>query len=198
VATWKEGAVHNKEYRDEEIIDWASAEVLSSGRCSSRQTRPRTKGCNGTKMPPKKDLDMSQKKILIVDDDPDIRLSLHVRLKANHYDVIFAMDGVGAMAQARKHVPDLIILDLGLPAGDGFVVLERLQANDTLSLIPVLVVSGRDRNANRDRALKAGARAFLLKPVDNARLLSAIRQILGEKDQTAEVVYDLGARDPES
>jgi DNA-binding response OmpR family regulator len=141
---------------------------------------------------------MSQKTILIVDDDPGIRLSLHVRLKANHYDIILAMDGVGAIAQARKHLPDLIILDLGLPDGDGFAVLERLQANDTLSLIPVLVVSGRDRNANRDRALKAGARVFLLKPVDNARLLSEIQHILGEKDQTAAEMYDLGARGPES
>jgi DNA-binding response OmpR family regulator len=129
---------------------------------------------------------MSQKAILIVDDDPGIRLSLHVRLKANHYDIILAMDGVGAIAQVRKHLPDLIILDLGLPDGDGFAVLERLQTSDTLSSIPVLVVSGRDRNANRDRALKAGARAFLLKPVDNARLLSEVQQILGEKDQAAE------------
>jgi DNA-binding response OmpR family regulator len=139
---------------------------------------------------------MSQKTILIVDDDPEVRLSLHVRLKANSYDVVFAEDGVSSIAEARKHMPDLIILDLGLPAGDGFSVLERLQANVSLSLIPVIVVSGRDRNANRERALKAGAKAFLQKPVDNARLLSVIRQVLGEKSSTAEVVYDLGRQDP--
>ncbi|HXN23764.1 MAG TPA: response regulator [Candidatus Dormibacteraeota bacterium] len=136
---------------------------------------------------------MSQKTILIVDDDPDVRLGLHVRLKANHYDVIFAGDGMASIAEARKHMPDLIILDLGLPAGDGFSVLERLKANDSLSLIPVIVVSARDLNANMDRALKAGAKAFLQKPVDNAQLLSVIRQVLGEKNHTpAKKVHDLG------
>jgi DNA-binding response OmpR family regulator len=123
---------------------------------------------------------MGNKKILVVDDDPDVRLGLHVRLKANHYDVSFAADGMASIAEARKHMPDLIILDLGLPAGDGFSVMERLKANDTLSLIPVIVVSARDRNANMDRALKAGANAFLQKPVDNAELLAVIRQVLGE------------------
>jgi DNA-binding response OmpR family regulator len=131
---------------------------------------------------------MSQKTILIVDDDPDVRLGLHVRLKANSYDVIFAADGMASIAQARKHMPDLIILDLGLPAGDGFSVMERLKANDTLSLIPVIVVSARDVTANMDRALKA----FLQKPVDNAQLLSVIRKVLGEKDYTPAVVHDLG------
>jgi len=137
---------------------------------------------------------MSQKTILIVDDDPDVRLGLHVRLKANHYNVIFAGDGMASIAQARKHMPDLIILDLGLPAGDGFSVLERLKANDSMSLIPVIVVSARDLNANMDRALKAGAKAFLQKPVDNAELLKVIRQALGEPAlMTKPVVHDLGS-----
>jgi DNA-binding response OmpR family regulator len=135
---------------------------------------------------------VSEKTILIVDDDPDVRLGLHVRLKANHYNVIFAADGMASIAEARKHMPDLIILDLGLPAGDGFSVMERLKATDTLSLIPVIVVSARDINANMERALKAGAKAFLQKPVDNAQLLSVIRKALGEKDHTPAVVHDLG------
>jgi DNA-binding response OmpR family regulator len=137
---------------------------------------------------------MSQKTILIVDDDPDVRLGLHIRLKANHYEVIFAVDGMAGIAEARKHTPDLIILDLGLPAGDGFSVLERLKANDSLSLIPVIVVSARDRSANMDRALKAGAKAYLQKPVDNAELLAVIRQTLGEPAQRKKPeVYDLGS-----
>ena len=137
---------------------------------------------------------MSQKKILIVDDDPDVRLGLHVRLKANHYDVIFAADGMASIAEARKRKPDLIILDLGLPAGDGFSVMERLEANDSLSLIPVIVVSARDREANMDRALKAGAKAFLQKPVANAKLLAVIRRVLGEPALPEKpVVHDLGS-----
>ena len=103
---------------------------------------------------------MNAKKILVVDDDPDLRLSLNVRLKANDYDVIFAADGVTSIAETRKHMPNLIILDLGLPAGDGFTVLNWLKSNDTLSSIPVIVLSGRDRTTNRDRVLKAGAQCF--------------------------------------
>jgi CheY-like chemotaxis protein len=140
---------------------------------------------------------MSRKKILIVDDDPEVRLSMHVRLKVNNYDVVFAGDGVASITEARKHMPDLIILDLGLPAGDGFSVLERLKANDSLSMIPVIVVSGRVRIPNRDWAIKAGAIAFLQKPVDNARLLSLIRQILGEMGGSPAQVYDLSGRDPQ-
>jgi DNA-binding response OmpR family regulator len=135
---------------------------------------------------------MSKKTILIVDDDPDVRLGLNIRLNANHYHVIFAADGMASIAEARKHMPDLIILDLGLPAGDGFSVMDRLKANDTLALIPVIVLSARDPSANQERALKAGAKAFLKKPVGNAKLLAVIRKVLGEKDLTPHVVHDLG------
>jgi DNA-binding response OmpR family regulator len=125
---------------------------------------------------------MSNKKILIVDDDPDVRLGVHLRLKANHYDTFFADDAFGAVDEARRHEPDLIILDLGLVAGDGFQVMERLKEVLSLAVIPVIVVSARDPHANRERALKAGAKAFLQKPVDDAELLSVIRKALGEPE----------------
>src|ERR1700734_2384432 len=141
---------------------------------------------------------MSQKKILVVDDDPEVRLSLNVRLKVNNYAVVFAVDGVASIAEARKHMPDLIILDLGLPAGDGLSVLERLKANASLSMIPVIVVSGRARIPHRNQALKAGAGALLQKPVENSRLLSLIRQILGGTSDSPALVYDLSARPQQS
>jgi DNA-binding response OmpR family regulator len=133
---------------------------------------------------------MRRKTVLIVDDDPDVRLALHVRLRANHYDVMLAADGTTCIAEARKQIPDLIILDLGLPAGDGFSVMERLKTNDCLSLIPVMVVSARDREANMERALKAGAKAFLQKPLDISLLLSEIQQLLGEKSSSAVVHFN--------
>jgi DNA-binding response OmpR family regulator len=123
---------------------------------------------------------MSNKKILIVDDDRDVRLGYHIRLKANHYDTFFAADALTSISEARKHQPDLIILDLGLPGGDGFVVMERLKTNLYLAVIPVIVVSARDHHTNKDRALQAGAKAFLQKPVDNDELLAIIRQLLKE------------------
>ena len=87
---------------------------------------------------------MSAKKILIVDDDEYLLLGLAAKLKANGYAVVSAMDGVAAVAVARQETPDLIILDLGLPAGDGFLVLERLRAMTDLLATPVIVLSARD------------------------------------------------------
>src|SRR5271156_5244890 len=136
---------------------------------------------------------MGNKKILIVDDDPDVLHSMHVRLKANNYDTFFAADAISCMAEARKNEPDLVLLDLGLPAGDGFVVMERFKAVPSLASIPVIVVSGREHRANHKRAVEAGARAFLQKPVNNAELLAVIRQVLGEPVKREEpAVYDLG------
>jgi DNA-binding response OmpR family regulator len=137
---------------------------------------------------------MGNKKILIVEDDPDVRHGMHLRLRANNYETFFAADAITSMVEARKHEPDLIILDLGLPAGDGFVVMERLKLIPSLSVIPVIVVSGRAGLANQERALKAGAKAFLQKPVDNAELLAVIRQTLGEAAQPEKpAVHDLGS-----
>ena len=121
---------------------------------------------------------MQKAKILIVDDDPDLRRALKLRLRANHYDTIHAADGYSAIAMAQKEHPNLIILDLGLPAGDGFVVLERLQNNDSLSSIPVIVLTARDPQNNEQRSLAAGAAAFFQKPADNNELLEVIRTSL--------------------
>jgi DNA-binding response OmpR family regulator len=136
--------------------------------------------------------EVSQADILIVDDDSDMRHALQIRLKENGYDVHCAEDGVGAISEAHKHMPDLILLDLGLPAGDGFVVLDRLKTNLTLSSIPVIVLSGRDRRASQERALNAGARAYLQKPFKNTQLLAVIRQALNEKNHKREVVHNIG------
>src|SRR5688572_24612631 len=121
---------------------------------------------------------MSNKKILIVEDDDDVRLGYHVLLKANHYDTILAADAISAVSQARQHNPDLIILDLGLPAGDGFIVLDRFRENPSLSVIPVIVVSARDIHGNKERALEAGAKAFVQKPWNDHELLGMIGRLL--------------------
>jgi DNA-binding response OmpR family regulator len=121
---------------------------------------------------------MAHSKIMIVDDDPDLRQALRLRLRANQYDTVNAVDGYSAIAQAYKEKPDLIILDLGLPAGDGFVVLERLQKDDKLSTIPVIVLTARDPQSSERRALQAGAAAFFQKPVDNGDLMDVIRASL--------------------
>ena len=123
---------------------------------------------------------MSTNKILIIDDDQDLLLGLTARLKANGYKIISAMDGTAAITVARREAPDLIILDLGLPAGDGFVVLERIKGLADLGAIPVIVLSARNPEGNEKHALDAGAVAFFQKPPNNHEFLIAIRQALGE------------------
>jgi two-component system KDP operon response regulator KdpE len=122
---------------------------------------------------------MPRPKILLVDDDPDLLRALRLRLRANNYEVTTASDGYAAIASAQKERPSLIILDLGLPVGDGFVVLNRLQNSDALSGVPVIVLSARDPQNNEEKALKAGAAAFFQKPADNEELLNVIRVSLG-------------------
>ena len=123
---------------------------------------------------------MSNNKSLIVEDDADVRLGYRVLLKANHYDTFFAADSTSAVSEARKHKPDLIILDLGLPAGEGFIVLERFRANTHLAVIPVIVVSARDLQGNKERALKAGAQAYVQKPWNDDELLALMSDLLGQ------------------
>jgi two-component system KDP operon response regulator KdpE len=130
---------------------------------------------------------MERAKILIVDDDPNLRRALKIRLRANHYDTVQASDVPSAIAMAHKEQPGLIILDLGLPTGDGFGVLERLQDCDTLSGIPVIVLTARGSEFNEQRTLQAGATAFFQKPVDNNDLLNVIRAHLPNTQPEADL-----------
>jgi DNA-binding response OmpR family regulator len=118
---------------------------------------------------------MAKQKILVVDDDSNLVKALQLRLLANDYEITVAGDGYAAVANTKKERPDLIILDLGLPAGDGFSVLDRLNRTGNLPGIPVIVLSARDPQANEDRAMRAGAIAYFQKPADNDELLQAIR-----------------------
>ena len=126
---------------------------------------------------------MSRKKILIIEDDEDMRHGLQIRLKASNYDTVYASDAVLAVTIVRKENPDLIILDIGLPGGDGFVVMERLNSIDASASIPVIIVSAREPQENQQRSFDAGALAFFQKPVDNDKLLAAIRKALGEAEE---------------
>ena len=125
---------------------------------------------------------MSGHKVLIVDDDRDVLKALSLRLKASGYRVVVAADGIAAISVAKNEVPDVIILDIGLPGGDGFTVMERLGSILPVAHIPIIILTARDTSGNEARARSAGAHAFLQKPVDNDVLLETIRKALGESD----------------
>lgn len=121
---------------------------------------------------------MTGNKILLVEDDKDTVRAMAVRFKAKGYQLAVANDALSAISVARKEKPDLIVLDLGLPAGDGFTVMQRLKSIYDLMLIPVIVVSARDPLMNEQRALEAGAEIFFQKPFDNHEFFAAVQKAL--------------------
>ncbi len=138
---------------------------------------------------------MTAKRILVVEDDPDVRLGLMVRLRASNYQLAFAGDAESGLAQAAKFKPDLIVLDLGLPGDDGYTVLERIRQPDGLATVPVIVLSAWSRYAHEQRVRTAGAKVFCQKPVDPNELLARIQQILSNPatpQPDASLVTDAG------
>lgn len=118
-------------------------------------------------------------KILIVDDDAVWRMMAHRILKAENYEPLIATDALTALSETQRHKPDLILLDLGLPAGGGRVFLSRLRTFPALTVIPVIVISGQERMQGQAVADTGGAVAYLQKPVAKEDLLSAVRKVLG-------------------
>ncbi len=109
---------------------------------------------------------MDQKKILVVDDERDIVKALMIRLQSKGYDVIAAFDGAQGLFMANKEIPDLVILDIRMPAGDGFSVVEKLRQSDRTHRIPVIFLTGSPETNAEERAMGLGARFYIKKPYD--------------------------------
>ncbi len=121
-------------------------------------------------------------KILVVDDDRDIVRALNIRLRQAGYAVATAHDGYEAVHAAHTHRPDLILLDIKLPAGDGFSVMERLRDSVETTAIPVVFLTANPQTANWQKALDMGAVDFIPKPYEGKDLLRVIRRALSPSD----------------
>ena len=118
----------------------------------------------------------SRGKLLVVDDDPLARRLLDSRLRERGFDVVFADDARSAVDRARAETPDLIVLDLGLPGGNGILVMDQLQRLESLDRVPVVVLTANEQA--RFTALAAGAAAFVEKADGIDRLLAEIEASL--------------------
>jgi two-component system cell cycle response regulator len=119
--------------------------------------------------------------ILVVDDlEPNVKL-LEAKLAAEYYDVVTANDGFGAIAQAKKHLPDLILLDVMMPGMDGFEACRQIKAAPETSHIPIVMVTALSEPSDRIQGLLAGADDFLTKPINDVQLLARVRSLVRMK-----------------
>lgn len=119
---------------------------------------------------------MNKAKILVIDDDYRILRWMEALLGKKGYQVAVVSDATFATSVAIQEQPDLIVLDLGLPGGDGYLVMDRLAKLNQRT--PIVVMSGRGDEKNRQRALQAGAKAYFEKPADFNTLLETIQRLL--------------------
>jgi|ERR1700733_476071 CheY-like chemotaxis protein len=122
------------------------------------------------------------KTVLLVDDDSVFLLTIGVRLKSMGYTVHAAKDAVNAISAVRKNSPDVIVLDVSLPAGDGFMVAERLQKLISAAATPIIFVTASEKPGLYERAMKLGAVAFMKKPFGATTLADAIESALSPGD----------------
>ena len=125
---------------------------------------------------------MAMKTVLLIDDDNVFLLTIGVRLKSMGYAVHAAKDAVSAVSAVHKTSPDVIVLDVSLPAGDGFMVAERLQRLISAAATPIIFVTASEKPGMSERAMKLGAVAFLKKPFDATTLADAIESALSPGD----------------
>ena len=126
------------------------------------------------------------KKILIVDDDKQIVLLLASRLKANKYEIIVAYDALQAVAKAFNEKPDLILLDIKMPAGSGVSVMDSLRNSADTALIPIIVITAYPSIEIQQQVKEMGAVGFIAKPFRAEDLLPRIRKVLGAGSQEGE------------
>jgi CheY-like chemotaxis protein/GGDEF domain-containing protein len=123
-----------------------------------------------------------RQKILLVDDDPGIRMICRDVLEAHGYLAREAPDGEKALVEARRFKPDLVLVDVMMPDMDGFQLAQKLRGDREMSLTPIIFLSARGQVADKVRAFKLGAEDYLVKPFDAAELVARVERALMRRD----------------
>ncbi len=119
--------------------------------------------------------------ILIVEDDPEAARILELSLKREQYKTIVALNGTQGLIAVQTQHPDLILLDLMMPDIDGYEVCRRIRAHPGTVGLPIIVVSAKSQDADKQMAAQLGANGYLTKPYRRADLLSLIQRCLSQK-----------------
>lgn len=126
------------------------------------------------------------KKILVVDDDRDIRMAIEVALKELGPEVLTVGDGNSAVRRVQQDQPDLVVLDMMLPKRSGFLVLERIKRENTSGKQPqVIMITGNLGNRHRMYAEHLGVDRYITKPFRMEKLLKTVCELLGVEDKEA-------------
>jgi two-component system cell cycle response regulator DivK len=118
-------------------------------------------------------------KVLLVEDNELNSDMLSARLKRKGYEIILAVDGVGAIEAAKKILPDIILMDMGLPVMDGWEATRQLKADPLTKKIPIIALTAHTTAIERERTVDVGCEDYEPKPVDFDRLLGKIEKLLG-------------------
>lgn len=120
------------------------------------------------------------RRVLVVDDEPDVLLLCRVNLEIEGYEVMEAADGVEAMSRVRERRPDVILLDVMMPRMDGWQVLEELKSDDALKDIPVVMLTAKVQDQDQIRGWSSGASEYITKPFSPLSLSRVLDDVLSD------------------
>lgn len=118
------------------------------------------------------------KKILLVDDEPNIVMSLEYTFRKNGYEVFIARDGKEAMELLQTQVPDMIILDIMMPHVDGYATLEFIKNQESLKACKVIFLSAKNKESDIEKGIRLGADAYMTKPFSVKKLIEQVQELL--------------------
>ena len=121
--------------------------------------------------------------VMVVDDSITMRRVAERLLTRNGYGVVTAKDGMDAMAQLQGERPDVMLLDIEMPRVDGFEVATYVRNTAELADLPIIMITSRSGDKHRERAARIGVNRYLIKPYQEAQLLSEIESVLGEMQE---------------
>ena len=124
------------------------------------------------------------RKVLLIEDEPNIIEAIRFLLSRDGWNVHTHANGLDAVEEVARVTPDLLVLDMMLPGRSGMDILRDLRADTATADLPVLMLTARGQTRDRDMAEKAGVSRFMTKPFSNSEVLSAVRELIGEKDPT--------------
>ena len=125
-------------------------------------------------------------KVLVVDDEPNIVLSLEFLMQQAGFDVTTALDGESALALVNENPPDLVLLDISLPGISGFEVLEQLRNQPSFKRLPIVMLTAHGREVEREKGLALGADDYITKPFSTRQLVEKVQALLNESSPSAQ------------